>query len=252
MEHYVAGATEVAFHRDELQKFAVELGIKLPDNLGDIVYSFRYRSLLPESITKTAPDGMVWVIRPDGRSQYRLCLVKDRPIVPNPNLAVTKVPDSTPGIIAMYPGSDEQALLAKVRYNRLIDIFTGITSYSLQNHLRTAVKGLGQVEVDELYVGIDKRGVHYVFPVQAKGGRDKMSIVQIEQDIAVCSEKFPSLVCIPIGAQFIGDDKIALFSFEVGTDGSVSVLSEHHYLLVSPDELSAAELRTYRDRPQQS
>ena len=57
-------------------------------------------------------------------------------------------------------------MLARIRYNRLIDVFLGITSYSLQNHLRTSITGLGQVETDEIYVGIDKRGVQYIVPVQ--------------------------------------------------------------------------------------
>ena len=46
-----------------------------------------------------------------------------------------EIPDATPEIILSYALSDEQALLAKVRYNRLLDIFLGITTYSLQNHL---------------------------------------------------------------------------------------------------------------------
>jgi len=46
-------------------------------------------------------------------------------------MAITKVPDSSPGIVAKYALSDEQALLAKVRYNRLVDIFSGVTCYSL-------------------------------------------------------------------------------------------------------------------------
>lgn len=65
-------------------------------------------------------------------------------------LAETKIPDSTPGIIAKYALNDEQALLAKVRYNRLIDIFTGVACYSLQSHLRTTVPKIGQVETDEI------------------------------------------------------------------------------------------------------
>ncbi len=90
------------------------------------------------------------------------------------------------------------------------------------------------METDELYVGVDRRGAHYVVPVQAKGGRDKMSVVQIEQDLAMCAEKFPALVCRPVGAQFAGDNTIALFEFETSGDG-VSVRSERHYLLVPPD-----------------
>jgi len=51
-------------------------------------------------------------------------------------MAAIKIPDATPEIVAAYALSDEQALLAKVRYNRLLDIFLGVAAYSLQNHLR--------------------------------------------------------------------------------------------------------------------
>ena len=107
-------------------------------------------------------------------------------------MVTTKIPDATPGIIEKYALGDEQALLAKLRYNRLIDVFTGVTCYSLQSHLRTSVTGIGQVETDEIYIGLDRKGSHYIFPVQAKGGRDRQSIVQIEQDCAICKAKFPA------------------------------------------------------------
>src|SRR5258705_3722312 len=97
-----------------------------------------------------------------GRAKYQFILRRQTNFRPNENLAQTKIPDATPGIISKYAMTDEQALLAKVRYNRLIDIFTGLTCYSLQNHLRTTVPEMGQVETDELYIGIDKKGVHYL------------------------------------------------------------------------------------------
>lgn len=167
-QKYKPGMREVDFERQDIVDAADSLAMDVPKNLGDLVYSFRYRTPLPDLITNVAGQGEVWIIRPAGRSRYRLVLVADRPIVPNVNLAETKVPDSTPGIVAKYAFSDEQALLAKVRYNRLLDIFTGVTCYSLQNHLRTTVPSMGQVETDEIYAGVDKRGVHYIFPVQAK------------------------------------------------------------------------------------
>ncbi|MGH9485190.1 MAG: hypothetical protein ACRD1F_09050, partial [Terriglobales bacterium] len=141
--------------------------------------------------------------------------------------------------------SDEQALLAKVRYNRLIDIFTGVACYSLQSHLRTAVPDIGQVETDEIYIGIDKRGRQFVLPVQAKGGSDKLSVVQIEQDLAICAYKFPSLICRAIAAQFMTEGDIALFELEEGDNG-VTIAEERHYRLVAPDELTEADLETYR------
>jgi hypothetical protein len=162
-------------------------------------------------------------------------------------MAVTKVPDATPGLVTKYALGDEQALLARVRYNRLVDIFTGVTCCSLQNHLRTTVRDMGQVETDEIYVGVNKKGVHYVFPVQAKAGAEKLNIVQIEQDLAVCAAKFPSLVCRPIGAQFMSDDVIALFEFECGEKG-VEITTERHYRLVPPEEVTEADLDAYRHR----
>ncbi|MFZ2447032.1 MAG: hypothetical protein WAW37_11795 [Syntrophobacteraceae bacterium] len=245
--HYVEGAEEVPFERDELVTTAKELGISLPKNLGDIIYSFRYRTALPDSISEKAPEGKSWIIRPVGRARYCFVAAESFQVVPNPALAETKIPNGTPGIVEMYALSDEQALLAKVRYNRLVDILTGIACYSLQNHLRTHVGGMGQVESDEIYVGVDSRGVHYVFPVQAKGGTDKLSIIQIEQDFAVCAEKFPSLVCNAIAAQFMKDDLIALFMFEMGSKG-IALLSERHYRLVAPAEISQEDLRNYRSR----
>ncbi|MCC6192783.1 MAG: hypothetical protein IT318_27500 [Anaerolineales bacterium] len=147
-----------------------------------------------------------------------------------------------------YERIDEQALLAKLRYNRLVDIFTGLACYSLQNHLRTTAPGIGQAEVDETSLGLDKRGVHYVLPVQAKGGSDRIGIVQIEQDFAICAAKFPTLVCRSIAAQLMADELIAIFEFGQTGQG-IRVLSEKHYRLVQPEALPADELQSYRLRP---
>ncbi len=245
--HYTEGVEEIFFEREELVKTASELGINLPKNLGDIIYSFRYRVALPDSIRSKAPEGRVWVIRPAGRSRYCFAAITPVEILPSPVLAETKIPDSTPGIVEMYALSDEQALLAIVRYNRLVDILTGIACYSLQNHLRTYVRGIGQVETDEIYVGLDNRGAHYVFPIQAKGGSDKLSIIQLEQDFAVCAAKFPNLLCNAIAAQFMKNDLIALFLFEMG-DSGITLLNEKHYRLVPAAEISKEELLTYRSR----
>ncbi len=215
--------------------------------MGDLVYSFRYRAAFPESIQSTAGKGETWIIRPAGRSKYRFVLIPDKPLIPDESMATTKVPDATPGVIAKYALSDEQALLAKLRYNRLVDIFTGATCYSLQNHLRTTVPEMGQVETDELYVGVDKKGAHYVFPVQAKGGKDRLNIVQIEQDAALCAHKFSSLICRPLAAQFMQEDVIAMLEFEHSDDG-LAIASEKHYKLVPPEDVTEADLDKYRSR----
>jgi hypothetical protein len=107
---------------------------------------------------------------------------------------------------------------------------------------------MGQGEIDEIYVGIDRRGAHYVLPVQAKGGRDQISLIQIEQDIRICTQAFPALICKPIAAQFMQRDLIVLFEFEQSRNNRISVLREKHYRLVSPDELTLEELAQYSKR----
>ena len=74
-----------------------------------------------------------------------------------------------------------------------------------------------------------------------------MGTVQIEQDIAMCRYKFPGLTCIPVAAQFMENDLIALFSFE-HSDKGISILCEKHYRLVDSGELSDEEILNYGRR----
>ena len=247
LSRHKSGAREVLFERDELVKAAKKLRIVLPKNLGDVIYALRFRIAMPATVAAFQPDGYEWIIEGVGRAQYAFRLAKVSRIVPNENLVTIKVPDATPEIIAGYALSDEQALLAKVRYNRLVDVFLGIAAYSLQSHLRTSVEGIGQIEIDEVYVGVDRRGRHFVVPVQAKGGNDKLSPVQAKQDIACCEEKFPGLICRAISAQFMADDMIALFELTL-EDGAIKVVDEAHYRLVPAEQISREDLKAYSKR----
>lgn len=241
---YRRGQIEVGFDREDLPIAARQLRIKLPKNLGDVIYAIRYRIPMPERVVATQPRGKEWIIEGRGRAKYAFKLVGINRIVPNEQLAPIKIPDATPEIVTAYALTDEQALLAKVRYNRLIDIFLGLAAYSLQSHLRTTVKGLGQVEIDELYVGVDRQGRQFVLPVQAKGGKDQLSAVQTKQDIACCSQKFPDLICRAISAQFVDGNMISLFELTLHKD-EVRIVEEKHYQLVPADEISPEELKRY-------
>lgn len=61
----------------------------------------------------------------------------------------------------------------------------------------------------------------------------------------MCEQKFPGLFCRPIAAQFMTDDTIALFEMVEDEEGRVKVLTEKHYKLVPPEDLSAEELKRY-------
>jgi hypothetical protein len=238
------GIRAFLFSRNDINEAAKTLGITLPKNLGDVVYSFRYRVAFPDEIVRTQPQGHEWVIEGAGKSMYRFRLVPHNRIIPRNDLVAIKIPDATPEIIGNYALGDEQALLAKVRYNRLVDVFLGITAYSLQNHLRTTVREVGQIEVDEIYVAIDKHGRQFVIPVQAKGGHDQHGVVQTSQDISCCAAKFPGLICRPVSVQFMEDGKIAMF--ELTEDGGeVKVVDEKHYQLVPAASITSADMALY-------
>jgi len=97
---YAKGDEEIAFEREDLVGAAKALQLKLPKNLGDVIYSIRYRTELPISILKTQPKGKEWIIEGRGRALYCFRLVTENRIVPNDQLAAIKVPDATPGIVS--------------------------------------------------------------------------------------------------------------------------------------------------------
>jgi len=53
---------------------------------------------------------------------------------------------------------------------------------------RSPIISIGQIEIDEIYVGVNRHGAHFVIPVQAKAGSDQLGIVQTKQDIKVSAQ----------------------------------------------------------------
>jgi hypothetical protein len=243
-KHYKKGSTEFDFSREEINATAAALKLPIIKNVGDLPYTFRYRVDLPDAIASTAKAGHEWIIRGAGQAMYRFKQIRKVRITPRAELIKIKIPDATPEIIVAHALTDEQALLAKVRYNRLIDIFLGVTTYSLQSHLRTTVKGIGQIEIDEVYVGVDRNGSQYIIPVQAKGGSDRHGVTQTEQDILWCKQRFPSLRCRAISAQFTQEGHIVMFELTLQGD-QIRVLEERHYELLPASSISAEDLKIY-------
>ena len=237
------------FPRSDINAAATALGLSPISNVGDVIYTFRSRRALPQSIRDSASPDHAWVIRTTGTGQYRFDQVENDSYGVNASLAAIRVPDSTPALIQMYRQSDEQALLATVRYNRLIDIFTRLSCFSVQNHLRTSLDGAGQIEVDELYVGIDRHGAHYVLPVEVKSASDTLGYNQVNNMFELCEQRFPQLVPRPLGAQFLDEETIALLEFQQRPNSiEIDIAEERHYRLVPADELPRKVIEEYGRR----
>jgi len=209
-------AEEIHFTKDEVVATAAKLGIILR-NPPDVVYTYRVRRSLPETILEKGH----WLIRPCGKGKFCFLKTSRDPFINiQDGLAPVEILNALPEIVEKYAPYDEQALLSAVRYNRLLDIFTGITCFHLQSHLRTTIAGEGQIEVDDLYVGIDKEGNEYILPIEAKSPdeRDKLGWVQITNIVKFAEEKFPNLNCIPIAVKPLSRNDIVLVQFEPNRD----------------------------------
>ncbi len=79
LDRYAEGMTEVPFQRSDIEDAATTLNVRLPKNLGDLVYSFRYRRPMPDPILKTQTEGHEWVIEGAGRARYLFSLVRVKP-----------------------------------------------------------------------------------------------------------------------------------------------------------------------------
>ena len=69
-DRFRPGYEKVIFTRDDIENAAADLKIPRPKNLGDVVYSYRYRKRLPEGISNTAPEGKEWYIKGEGGGLY--------------------------------------------------------------------------------------------------------------------------------------------------------------------------------------
>ena len=141
------GQGRLPFVKADIERAVIELGLEIK-NIPDIVYTYRTgRSPLPKAIQAHGH----WAIDAAGKGRYAFVRLTRSPYVDIPtDIETTFILDATPQIVLKYQSTDEQAVLARIRYNRLVDTFTSLTAYHIQGHFRTTVDGVGQVEIDDL------------------------------------------------------------------------------------------------------
>ncbi|MBI5388016.1 MAG: endonuclease [Verrucomicrobia bacterium] len=235
-KNHVAGADEVPFTMDDIRDAIAAVARLRPgyqeNNVADVRYQYTSgRRPLPESIAKHGP----WMIVGRGKARYAFVKLSAAPEIKiQDDLLTILLPDATPEIVLEYAGSDEQGLLAKVHYNRMLDIFLQITCYHLQNHWRTSIKHKGQCEIDDLYVGLDLNGRQFVVPVEAKCASESLSKTQIAQMIDFARERYPQLILRPVGVQEMSDGSVVLLEFSPAAH---------------PDNIKIKEMRRYKLAP---
>jgi hypothetical protein len=97
---YSPGVESVEFERADLAATAEQSGLNAAKNLGDLLYSFKYRWDLPDQIRQTAPEGREWRLVTAGRAGYRFMLGSAFRIIPDSAISPIEIFDAMPGIIA--------------------------------------------------------------------------------------------------------------------------------------------------------
>jgi hypothetical protein len=234
--HGGASHDEFEFAREEMAEILREWK-ETVKNLGDVPYSYRVgRRHLPDDITSTGH----WVIEGRGKGRYAFRRLSRSPYITfPPDLQTTNVLDATPDIILKYGGSDEQGLLTRIRYNRLVDIFLGITAYHLQGHVRAYIEDSGQVEIDDLYLGVDTDGNQYVIPIEAKTADEPLGLIQIASLNAFAQDNFPDLTLQSIAIKFWSDASIFFVAFNQALDcDDIEVTNFKRYRLIRDEHLA--------------
>ncbi|MGI0013929.1 MAG: hypothetical protein ACREBU_10890 [Nitrososphaera sp.] len=207
---YKEGATQLPFSKRDIEHVAADLQLAIR-NLPDITYTYRSgRSPLPLEILKYGH----WAIDGAGKSKYVFIKMSRAPYFDLPDdMDRTPIPDATPQIVLEYQSNDEQALLARVRYNRLVDTFTGLTTYQLQGHFRTTIPRIGQVEIDDLYLGVNEDGEWSAIPVEAKVGNELLGVVQVRALTLFAKNRFSGLRVRPLGIKALLDGTLLFVEF---------------------------------------
>jgi hypothetical protein len=219
----------VNFSRDEITDICVEYDIRISKNIGDLIYSYKCRrKSLPSSIKLTAPIDKEWIIRQNGSGLYQIALIKKV----NLNIADMEpiyISDRTPKIVKETVINNEQSMLAICRYNKILEKFVGENVHLVQSHLRTNIKGLGQIEIDELFVSHDGKTI---FPVQAKNDKEKLNTPQTIQDIMLCEVYYPQMVCRPVIVKQLSPTELAFIEMGQHNNGEIFIKDEKHYKFI--------------------
>lgn len=213
-------ADRLPFTKADIVRAVNELGLEI-NNVPDIAYTFRTgRSPLPQAILAHGN----WAIDGAGKGRYVFVRLARSPYVDIPtDVETIRILDATLQVVLKYQSADEQAILARIRYNRLIDTFTSLTTYHLQGHFRTTVTGVGQVEVDDLYIGINTDGHSFILPVEGKAAspKDRLGVVQITQMVKFARQYFADLKVRPIGVKIMPDGSFMFMEFNDSDDSNL-------------------------------
>jgi hypothetical protein len=138
---------------------------------------------------------------------------------------------------------DEQGLLTIVNYCDLLSLFTGLKIYRLKSHARKSVSKIGQVEVDEIDVGVTYSSLNLpiIFPIEAKAAPDPLNWAQIANQVNFANQQFSGFIVRPIGIKVDWNSIIYIIEFtpEIEAKNLRIVNSVRYRLTLSTEQVDA-------------
>jgi len=232
LRHHQPGVERLIFEKDELAEICLKHGITVR-NIPDIIYTYRARRMLPDRILTSGH----WAIEPAGRGTYAFRLLRNPPHfeIPFQDYEPVDIYNAIPEVVEGLLRQDEQSLLTRILYNRLADIFTGLTCFHIQNHYRSFVEEMGEVELDAIYVGVDRGGTLFVIPIEAKSQAENEMIgrIQVSHLVKLVRQDFGKLQRRIIAIKALQDGTIAMVEFNDQEDpDDLKILTVGRYRLI--------------------
>jgi hypothetical protein len=241
---YKEGDFVVRFTLDEVRESAMRLGV-ISDlrNAPDLVYRMKSRTKLPSEIS----DKGFRILKTVERGIYQLERAEST-IIELPEGAIFCIEDKTPVPVRRLLNEDlsridEQGLLTIVNYCDLLSLFTGLKIYRLKSHARKSVSKIGQVEVDEIDVGVTYSSLNLpiIFPIEAKAAPDPLNWAQIANQVNFANQQFSGFIVRPIGIKVDWNSIIYIIEFtpEIEAKNLRIVNSVRYRLTLSTEQVDA-------------
>jgi hypothetical protein len=213
-KYYTPGMTRIEFTINDISEACKALNVDAA-NPADLIYRMKSRTIIPAEIQ----DLGFRVLRPISRGRYLLEQAEST-LIAFPECETELLTDVTPSVVRKMLGAnfgsiDEQGLLAVVRYNDLVSKFLNARAFHLKGHVRKSVKGVGQAEVDDVYVAIplDSDLPVTIVPIEAKAKDEPINRAQIIMQILYARSTFPGSPVRPLTIKLFPDGEVLFIEF---------------------------------------